>query len=102
LQVLWVVIALQPVNAVVFVLDGILIGAGDLGYLAVAMAFSTFVCFLPVALLVLAAHGTLLELWGALSVLMLARLATMWARYRSARWQVLGAMLPAKGVVEPF
>ncbi|HEY7136971.1 MAG TPA: MATE family efflux transporter [Acidimicrobiia bacterium] len=102
-QVLWVVIALQPVNAVVFVLDGILIGAGDLGYLAVAMAFSTFVCFLPVALLVLAVHGTLLELWGALCVLMLARLATMWARYRTGRWQVLGAELPARAeIVEPF
>jgi hypothetical protein len=61
------------------------------------------VCFLPVALLVLAVHGTLLELWGALCVLMLARLATMWARYRTGRWQVLGAELPARAeIVEPF
>jgi putative MATE family efflux protein len=102
MQVLWVVIALQPANAVVFVLDGILIGAGDLGYLAVAMAFSTFVCFLPVALGVLAAHGTLLELWGALSVLMAARLVTMWWRYRSPRWQVVGAALPGRALAEPF
>ncbi len=33
-QVLWIVAALQPVAAAVFVLDGILIGAGDSRYLA--------------------------------------------------------------------
>jgi putative MATE family efflux protein len=90
-QVLWVVAAMQPLNGAVFVLDGILIGAGDVGYLALAMAVSTFLCFSPAALAVLALHGTLLELWGALSVLMLARLATMWWRYRGSAWQVVGA-----------
>jgi putative MATE family efflux protein len=92
LQVLWVVAAMQPLNGAVFVLDGILIGAGDVGYLAVAMAVSTFLCFLPAALAVLATDGTLLQLWGALSVLMLARLATMWWRFRGPAWQVVGAV----------
>jgi putative MATE family efflux protein len=91
LQTLWVVAAMQPLNGAVFVLDGILIGAGDVGYLAVAMAVSTFLCFLPAAIAVLALHGTLLDLWGALSVLMLARLATMWWRFRGPGWQVVGA-----------
>ncbi|MFI5312460.1 MAG: MATE family efflux transporter, partial [Gemmatimonadales bacterium] len=36
-QLLWFVAALQPAAAVVFVLDGVLIGAGDVGYLAIAM-----------------------------------------------------------------
>jgi putative MATE family efflux protein len=92
LQVLWVVAAMQPLNGAVFVLDGILIGAGDVGYLAVAMAVATFLCFLPAALAVLATEGTLLQLWGALSVLMLARLATMWWRFRGPAWQVVGAV----------
>ena len=35
--VLVFVAVMQPVNGVVFVLDGLLIGAGDLRYLAVAM-----------------------------------------------------------------
>jgi hypothetical protein len=55
------------------------------------MAVSTFLCFLPAAIAVLALHGTLLDLWGALSVLMLARLATMWWRFRGPGWQVVGA-----------
>src|SRR5690242_4071378 len=41
LEVLWIVAALQPVAAVVFVLDGVLIGAGDAGYLALAMLVAT-------------------------------------------------------------
>lgn len=92
LQVLWVVAAMQPVNGAVFVLDGILIGAGDVGYLAAAMAVSTFLCFLPVAFTVLVLHGTLLQLWAALCVLMGARLVTMWWRFRTPGWQVPGAV----------
>ena len=39
-QVLWPLFALmQPAGAIVFALDGILIGAGDARYLAGAMAF---------------------------------------------------------------
>ena len=34
---LWYVALMQPVNGLVFVLDGILIGAGDLRYMAWAM-----------------------------------------------------------------
>jgi putative MATE family efflux protein len=92
LQVLWVVAAMQPLNGAVFVLDGILIGAGDVGYLAGAMALSTFVCFLPAAVAVGAGHGTLLQLWGALCILMVARFVTMWWRFRSPSWQVVGAL----------
>ena len=40
-EVLWIVAALQPLAAVVFVLDGVLIGAGDAGYLALAMLVAT-------------------------------------------------------------
>src|SRR6185436_13286817 len=47
-----VVAPLQPVNGVVFVLDGILIGAGDLRFLAWAMV-GGLAAFLPAALGVL-------------------------------------------------
>lgn len=89
-EVLWVVAALQPLNAIVFVLDGILIGAGDSRYLAVAMAAATLV-YLPVAGLVVALDGGLLALWGALAVFMVARLVGMAGRFRSERWVVTGA-----------
>ena len=90
-EVLLVVAVLQPVNAVVFVLDGVLIGAGDLRYLAKAMAVSGLVVFLPAALAVLWLDGTLLWLWGALALLMCARLAGNVARFAGTGWQVVGS-----------
>jgi putative MATE family efflux protein len=81
---------MQPVNGVVFVLDGLLIGAGDLGYLAVAMVVG-LVAFVPVALGVLAAGLGIAWLWAALILLMATRLATLLARWRSGDWAVTGA-----------
>ena len=77
LEVLWIVAALQPVAAVVFVLDGVLIGAGDAGYLALAMLVATVGVYLPAALLVAVLDGGLLWLWGALALWMLARFVGM-------------------------
>ena len=90
LQVLWVVAALQPLNAVVFVLDGVLIGAGDLRFLAGAMV-AAFALFLPAAVLAGAAGGTLLWLWGAVTLLMVARLAGVAWRFAGDAWAVTGA-----------
>ncbi|MDQ1432797.1 MAG: hypothetical protein QOF40_3399, partial [Actinomycetota bacterium] len=94
LQVLWIVAALQPLAATVFVLDGVLIGAGDAGYLAVAMLVATAGIYLPAALLVAALDGGLLWLWGALSLWMFARFVGMAARFRTSHWEVAGAALP--------
>jgi len=89
-QVLWVVAVLQPLNAVVFVLDGVLIGAGDLRFLAGAMVAS-FAVFLPAALIAGAVGGTLAWLWGAITLLMLARLAGVAWRFAGSTWAVTGA-----------
>jgi putative MATE family efflux protein len=89
--VLVVVALLQPINAVVFVLDGVLIGAGDLRYLAKAMVVSGLVVFVPLAALVLRLDGSLLALWGALAVLMSARLVGNLVRFAGTAWQVVGA-----------
>jgi putative MATE family efflux protein len=89
---LWPLFALlQPAGAVVFALDGILIGAGDTRYLARAMAFSAVVVFVPLALASLALDGGVVGVWVAIDVLMVARLVTMGARFRGGRWAVLGA-----------
>ena len=93
-ELLWFVAALQPAAAIVFVLDGVLIGAGDAGYLAIAMLVATVAVYLPVALLVAAVDAGLLWLWGAISLWMIARLVGMVARYRTERWQVTGATRP--------
>ena len=89
-QLLWIVAALQPMAAVVFVLDGVLIGAGDAGYLALAMLVATLVVFLPCALVVYALDAGLLWLWGAIAAWMMARLVGMLARYVGPRWAVTG------------
>ena len=89
--VLVVVALMQPLAAAVFVLDGILIGAGDVRYLALAMIGAT-ACFLPLAWAVLAADAGLLALWGALYVWLLARFFGMVRRYRGDAWLVPGAV----------
>lgn len=85
------VAVLQPVNAVVFVLDGVLIGAGDLRYLAWAMTLAAL-AFVPVALAVLATGAGIGWLWGGLVVLMAARLVALGLRWRSGAWAVAGAV----------
>ena len=61
-------------------LDGVLIGAGDAGYLALAMLVATLAVYLPAALLVVALDAGLLWLWAAISLWMVARLVGMVAR----------------------
>ncbi|HIG55751.1 MAG TPA: hypothetical protein EYQ18_17565 [Candidatus Handelsmanbacteria bacterium] len=85
---LYLLIALiQPLNAVVFVLDGIFIGANDMGYLFKAMAVAAFVVFAPAALiLVYWLDGGLYGAWLAYNCLMIGRFLTLWPRYRSDVW----------------
>ncbi|MFG2789029.1 MATE family efflux transporter [Streptomyces sp. NPDC048419] len=86
-----VIVALsQPISGVVFVLDGVLMGAGDGPYLAWAMVI-TLAVFSPVALLIPALGGGLTALWGAMTLMMTVRLITLWLRARSGRWIVTGA-----------
>jgi putative MATE family efflux protein len=89
-RVLVAVALMQPLGAAVFVLDGILIGAGDVRYLALAMAGAT-VCYIPFALLVLVTEAGLVALWAALFVFMIARFIGMMRRYRRDAWLVTGA-----------
>ncbi|WP_103941763.1 MATE family efflux transporter [Thermomonospora echinospora] len=85
------VAALQPVAGVVFVLDGVLIGAGDMRYLAVATAIATAV-FLPAALLVYWLGAGLAGLWAAIGLWMATRLVTLGLRARGDAWLVTGAV----------
>ncbi len=88
-RVLPILAALTVVSAVVFVLDGVLIGAGDARYLAVASLIN-LATYLPLALAV-AWHGAGLEwLWIAYGGLALSRLATLGLRARGSRWMRLG------------
>jgi putative MATE family efflux protein len=90
LPALLVVALSQPISGVVFVLDGVLMGAGDGPYLAWAMVL-TLAVFTPVALLVPTLGGGLTALWLAMTLMMTVRMATLWVRTRSGHWVVTGA-----------
>jgi putative MATE family efflux protein len=91
LAVLLIVAAQQPVAGVVFVLDGVLIGAGDQNFLAVA-GVVTLAVFVPAAALVLALHGGLVALWLAYTLWLVARFVTLVLRARGSTWLVTGAV----------
>ncbi|WP_405881125.1 MATE family efflux transporter [Streptomyces sp. NBC_01136] len=80
----------QPISGIVFVLDGVLMGAGDGPYLAWAMLL-TLAVFAPVALLVPTIGGGLTALWGAMALMMTVRMLTLWLRSQSGLWIVTGA-----------
>ena len=81
---------LQPVNAVAFVLDGVLIGAGDLRFLARAMV-ATAALYVPLALVVGVAGLGIGWLWAVLGVFMASRAGALLVRFLGGRWVVLGA-----------
>ena len=89
--VLLVVALGQPVAGVVFVLDGVLIGAGDGRYLA-AGGVLTLLAHAPVVLVLAATGSGLVAIWVVLSfVFMGARLAVLLHRARGDAWLVTGA-----------
>ncbi|MFI8888880.1 MATE family efflux transporter [Streptomyces paradoxus] len=86
-----IIVALsQPISGIVFVLDGVLMGAGDGPYLAWAMLI-TLAVFTPLALLVPVLGGGLTALWATMTLMMTVRMLTLWLRTRSGRWIVTGA-----------
>ncbi|KAA1380318.1 MATE family efflux transporter [Aeromicrobium fastidiosum] len=87
---LLVVAAVQPLSGVVFVLDGVLIGAGDGTYLALA-GLATLVVYVPLVVLVGATGAGFTWLWVAYGGFITARLATLWRRQRGDTWMLLGA-----------
>jgi Na+-driven multidrug efflux pump len=76
---------------VVYVLDGVLIGAGDSRYLAMA-GLVALTAYAPLALLVLDQAAGLRWLWLAYGGFMLARMATLLLRLRTGAWIRVGAL----------
>ena len=84
-SVYWFVVLMQPLNALVFVWDGIGIGASAFRYLALSMFLAAVV---TVALLaaVLPMGGGLVMVWWSLTLLMVVRLVGL------AWWHVAGPL----------
>ncbi len=80
--VYWFVVVMQPINAVVFVWDGIGIGARAFRFLATSMLMAA-VTAIGVLLAVLPIGAGLPMVWWGLTVLMGVRLGAMaWWHYR--------------------
>ncbi len=87
--VLLVAAAAQPLAGIVFVLDGVLIGAGDAVYLAWAQLV-TLLLFAPAAWLV--SERGLTWLWAAFALCFMGgRAVTLLLRARGDAWMRLGA-----------
>jgi len=84
----------QPVSGIAFVLDGVLMGAGDMWWLALAQT-GLFVAYLPLLYAVWASGvestAGLVWLWAAFSCFMLLRAVVFVLRARSDAWMVTGA-----------
>jgi putative MATE family efflux protein len=80
----------QPLNGVVFALDGLLIGAGDMRWLAWAM-LGAAACYIPIAIAVDVADLGVTALWWSLTAFMALRLVPLLWRWRNGAWAVTGS-----------
>lgn len=91
-HVLWPwFVAMLPAAGVVFALDGVLIGAGDVRFLRTITIIAAVGAFTPLNLAALHWHWGLGGVWAGLTAFIGVRLVGMLARARGDRWLVLGA-----------
>ena len=89
---IWPIFALmQPINAIVFALDGILIGAGDTRFLMWAMLPCSLLAFAPLAIASLVLGWGIVGVWFAIVAFIAARLLACGSRFRGNRWALAGA-----------
>ena len=85
----WVIVALlQPVGGIVFVLDGVLMGAGDFRFLLVSTAAASLLALVPVAVLALTQGWGLRGVWAAMVAMLAVRLASTVWRLHHGGWAV--------------
>ena len=85
----WLV-GMMPVGGVLFALDGVLVGAGDNGFLRTVTVFAAVCGFIPITLCALHFHWGIGGVWAGLSAFILLRFVGMSWRARSGRWLVVG------------
>lgn len=72
-NVFWVVIVMQPINAMAFLFDGIYKGLGEASRLRNLLLLATFIGFIPTLFILDALHLRLYAIWGAFFIWMLIR-----------------------------
>jgi putative MATE family efflux protein len=82
----WFLAGMQPLAGVVFALDGVLMGAGDVGYLRTVTIGSAVVGFLPLSLLSGPLSWGLAGIWTGLCLFIGLRLVAVLVRVAGDRW----------------
>jgi putative MATE family efflux protein len=82
----WFLAGIQPLAGVVFALDGVLMGAGDVGYLRTVTVGAAVVGFLPLSLLARPLSWGLVGVWTGLTLFIVLRLVAVLARVAGTRW----------------
>jgi len=82
----WFLAAIQPLAGVVFALDGVLMGAGDVGYLRTVTIGSAVLGFLPLSLLSAPLGWGLAGVWTGLCLFIGLRLVGVLVRVAGERW----------------
>jgi putative MATE family efflux protein len=90
-HLLWPYLAgMQPAAGVLFALDGVLIGAGDVAFMRTLTLVSALGVFIPITLAALHWQWGIAGVWAGLTGFILARLVGMVARTAGTRWMVTG------------
>jgi putative MATE family efflux protein len=82
----WFLAAMQPLAGVVFALDGVLMGAGDVGYLRTVTIGAAVAGFLPLSLLSAPLGWGLAGVWTGLVLFIALRLVGVLVRVAGDRW----------------
>lgn len=85
-------VAMLPLAGVVFALDGVLIGAGDVRYLRNLTILAALGGFLPAIWLAYGLDLGLGGIWAGLTLFVVLRLVALLLRLRSGAWAVVGAV----------
>ncbi|MGK5115551.1 MATE family efflux transporter [Geodermatophilus sp. CPCC 205506] len=82
----WFLAGMQPLAGVVFALDGVLMGAGDVGYLRTVTIGAALVGFVPLSLLAVPLGWGLAGVWAGLTLFIALRLVAVLVRVAGDRW----------------
>jgi Na+-driven multidrug efflux pump len=93
----WFLALMQPLAGVVFALDGVLMGAGDVAYLRTVTLGSALLGFLPLSLLSGWLDWGLAGVWTGLTLFIALRLVAVGVRVAGDRW--LGEPAAAAGTL---
>ncbi len=91
----WLAAGGHVVNGLVFVLDGVFMGAGDFGYLR-TWSIAAAVVAAALAQVAVSAGWGLVGLWAAIEAMMVVRLVSLLVRLAGSRWTRTGRALPAE------